>query len=54
MPEMDAIEAPDGDRGAPVGGLQALQSTHDFHVDYAPATLRTWRKQAPASTSDAK
>ena len=29
-------------------GLQALQSTNEFHGDYAPATLRMWRKRMPA------
>jgi hypothetical protein len=34
--EVDAIETADGDRRAPMSGLEALDSTNEFHGDYAP------------------
>jgi hypothetical protein len=51
---MDAIEAADGDDGPPMSGLQALHSPDEFHDDYAPAALRTWRNRVPDSNSAAK
>ena len=54
VPQVNAVEAADRDGGAAMFGLQALQAADEFHGDYAPATLRTWRKRVPASNSAAK
>ena len=47
VPEVNAIEAADRDGGATMLVLEPLQAADEFHGDYAPATLRMWRKRVP-------